>query len=310
MTIVFKISDVTKDKMINFYKNKVRLATPPYAIFQADEADTVVTLYQSNKVVFQGVSADIDANLWRDIERKLTGKEVVEKEKKDKDKDKDKKEIINFKGDIIGSDEVGTGDFFGPIVVTAVFSTSKDEQLLKEFKIRDSKKMDDTMIREIVPQILDKINYSSIILSNSDYNARYSKDMNMNKIKAILHNKTITDLLAKIDSKPDYIVVDQFAREQKYYEYLKETNYIKNIKFLEKAEDKVFSVALAAIISRYIFLKEFDRISTEYNITIPKGAGEEVDKVGKTIVEKYGKDELSKIAKINFRNMDKILKEV
>jgi len=306
MTIVFKISDVTKNKMMYFYKNKVRPVTPPYAVFQADESDTIITLYQSNKVVFQGVSADIDANLWRDMERRLTGKEVIEKDKKDKKDDKEKKEYINVKGNIIGLDEVGTGDFFGPVVVTAAYISSNDESLLREFNIRDSKKMDDETIKAIVPQILDKIKYSSIVLSNSEYNNFYSKDMNMNKIKAVLHNKVITELLTKLDEKPDYIVVDQFVNEKKYYEYLNDTNHITNLTFMEKAEDKVLSVAMASIISRYIFLKEFDKISKEYNTIIPKGAGDEVDKVGKYIVEKYGIDELKKIAKINFKNIDKI----
>lgn len=308
MTIVFKISDVTKNKMIDFYKNKTRDTTPPYAIFQADESDTVITMYQSNKVVFQGVSADIDANIWRDTERKLTGKEVIEKEKKEKTTEK--KDILIYKGNIIGSDEVGTGDYFGPVVVTAAFLSTEDETLIKELKIRDSKKMDDETIRVIVPQILNKVKYASVVLNNSDYNEKYSKDMNMNKIKAILHNKVLGELLNKLDGKPDYVIVDQFVNEKKYYEYLKDTNSIKGITFMEKAEDQVLSVAIASIISRYIFLKEFDRISDEYNIVIPKGAGSEVDKVGVSLVQKYGKEELSKIAKVNFKNTEKILKEV
>lgn len=310
MTIVFKISDVTKNKMIDYYKDKKRSVSPPYAVFQADESDTVVTLYESNKVVFQGVSADIDANIWRDTERKLTGKEVIEKEKKDKDKTTEKKDMIIYKGNIVGSDEVGTGDYFGPVVVSAAYLSVNDIALINEFKIRDSKKMDDDTIRIIVPQILDKVKYASVILNNNDYNQKYSKDMNMNKIKAILHNKVLSELLNKLDQKPDYIVVDQFVNEKKYYEYLSDTVSVKNIKFLEKAEDQVLSVAIAAIISRYIFLKEFDRISKEYNIIIPKGAGSEVDKVGEAIVSKYGKDELYKIAKVNFKNTDRILKEV
>ena len=71
MTIVFKASDNVKEKMIAFYKDKLREKTPPYAIFQAQEADTIITLYESGKVMFQGVSADIDANLWIDMERHL-----------------------------------------------------------------------------------------------------------------------------------------------------------------------------------------------------------------------------------------------
>ena len=54
-------------------------------------------------------------------------------------------------------------------------------------------------------------------------------------------------------------------------------------------------------------LEEMDKLSKKYNITILKGASDKVDEVGKEIVKKYGKNELYKIAKINFKNTDKIL---
>ena len=65
MTITLKVSDNTKKKMIEYFEDKKREKTPQYAVFQADEADTVVTLYESGKAVFQGISADIDANMWK-----------------------------------------------------------------------------------------------------------------------------------------------------------------------------------------------------------------------------------------------------
>ena len=92
MVISYKISDNTKEEMIKYYEDKKRAKTPAYAVFQADEAGTVITLYTSNKVVFQGISADIDANMWRDLEAHLNnGKGPIEDKKKEK-KDKDEKE--------------------------------------------------------------------------------------------------------------------------------------------------------------------------------------------------------------------------
>ena len=84
MTIVFKVSEPLKRKMAKYYENKKREKTPPYAIFQAYEADTIVTLYESGKVVFQGISADIDADIWKQREKTLTGKYPVENNKKEK----------------------------------------------------------------------------------------------------------------------------------------------------------------------------------------------------------------------------------
>ena len=68
MTIVFKVSDKLKEKMIQYYENLRREKTPPYAVFQAMDADTIVTLYESGKVMFQGISADIDAKMWAEME--------------------------------------------------------------------------------------------------------------------------------------------------------------------------------------------------------------------------------------------------
>src|SRR5574344_2627029 len=89
MTISFKVSDNTKEKMIEYFEDKKREKTPDYALFQADEADSVVTLYNSNKVVFQGVSADIDANMWKEMEKHLNpGVDIKEKDSSKKEKDK------------------------------------------------------------------------------------------------------------------------------------------------------------------------------------------------------------------------------
>ena len=119
-TFSFKLSKPTMDEMIKYFEYKKRDKTPPYALFQADEEDTVVTLYESGKVVFQGISADIDASMWKERERALTGKYPVEKEKRETKKiEKDEDRCDYYFINSVGSDEVGTGDFFGPIVVTA-----------------------------------------------------------------------------------------------------------------------------------------------------------------------------------------------
>ena len=47
MTITLKVSENTKQKMIEYFEDKKREKTPPYAVFQAEEADTVITLYDA-----------------------------------------------------------------------------------------------------------------------------------------------------------------------------------------------------------------------------------------------------------------------
>ena len=298
MNIVIKVSDETKKKMIDYYKDKKRDKEIPYVVFQADEEDTVITMYTSGKVMFQGTSADVDANMWKAMDGQNADGSYGEKS------DNGKYHFCSS----VGSDEVGTGDYFGPIVVTATYVNKDDVEYLDSLGVGDSKKIDDEKIRKIAPLIAKRVKYRSTILSNIEYNEKKTDALNLNKIKAIMHNKMLYKLINEEKPDYDYIIVDEFAREQRYYEYIKESPEIqRGITFMTKAEDKNLAVACSSIISRYIFLKEFDKLSDELHIPLPKGAGENVDKIGEEIVEKYGEEKLKEIAKLNFKNTQKIL---
>lgn len=310
MTITLKVSENTKEKMIEYFEDKKRAKTPPYAVFQADEADTVVTLYNSGKAVFQGISADIDARMWKEMEQHLNPTKKIEMTNSDKKEKKEKKEIYVdpkiYNSSSIGSDEVGTGDYFGPIVVTSAFVSKENIPALEEMGVKDSKKLSDEKIMEIVPKIIKLIPYNSIILTNKEYNQKYSEDINMNKIKAILHNRVLNNLKAK-GYNYDYIIVDEFAKPYVYYSYLRNSsNVVRDITFLTKGEDKSLAVACASLISRYIFLKEFDKLGESLGMFLPKGASDVVDEMGVKIAKKYGFDKLSEVAKLNFKNTEKI----
>ena len=298
MNIVIKVNDEIKQKMIEYYKDKKRDKVIPYVVFQAQEEDTVITMYESGKVMFQGTSADVDAAMW--------GVALENTDEKKKEKKKENEKYYNCNA--VGSDEVGTGDYFGPIVVTACYVTKEDIPFLEELGVGDSKKIDDSKILKIAPQIAKKIKYRSVILSNSEYNEKYTKDINMNKIKAIMHNRVLYQLVHEEKPKYDYIIVDEFAREARYYEYLNDQPVVqRDITFMTKAEDLNPAVACGSIISRYLFLKEFDKICDNIHIPLPKGAGKDVDTIGEEVVEKYGEEKLKEIAKVNFKNTDRIL---
>lgn len=309
ITKVIKVNDNIKEKMCEFYEDKKRSKTPPYAIFQAEDNDTIITLYESGKAMFQGLSADIEASMWEMINNDSSNLEDFFDEPRKKEKEEDRE--IPFNINSIGSDEVGTGDYFGPIVVSASYVSVNDIDFLTNLGVRDSKKLSDEKILEIVPQIVKRIKYKTIILSNKEYNKYHNEDMNMNKIKAILHNKVLYNLTHENDIKYDYIVVDQFESPKSYYNHLNDTDKIvKNITFITKAEDKCLSVACSSLISRYIFIKEIDKLGEKYGIFIPKGASSYVDDIAIKLVSKYGKNVLNDIAKLNFSNTKRILESV
>lgn len=310
MTIVFKVSENVQKKMKEFYKDLYRDKFPPYSIFQAQSADVIITLYESGKVMFQGVSADIEANIWKDQERHLNNRDIDKELKKIEDKKDEKKKENNlnfYNMSTIGSDEVGTGDYFGPIVVTATYVSKKDEIFLRDLGVKDSKALTDEKIIEIAKELIKKVNYKTFILTNKDFNDYTKKGYNMNKIKAILHNKVLYSIKENHMNDYDKIVVDQFVYPKKYFEHINEaTNKVTDISFTPRAESKCLSVACSSIISRYIFLHEMDKLSKELNIELPKGANDIVDDIGFEIVKKYGFDKLYEVAKINFKNTEKI----
>ena len=301
MNCVIRVSDQTKEKIMKYYEDKKRDKVIPYVVFQAQDGDTVVTMYESGKIMFQGTSADVDSAMWLEMDgqNKQNSPEIKEKEKK------------YYYCSSIGSDEVGTGDYFGPIVVTASFVKMEDIPYLEELGIKDSKKLTDEKILEIAPKIAKQISYKSIILTNREYNEKHAKDNNMNKIKAILHNKVLYQLVQVTKEPFDYIIVDEFAKEARYYDYIKKSTEIqRGITFMTKAEDKNLAVACSSIISRYLFLKEFDKLADSLHIPLPKGAGPQVDSIGEEIVQKYGEEKLKEVAKLNFANTQRILKTV
>ncbi len=307
ITKVIRVDNETKKLMQDFYQDMLREKTPPYAIFQADTGDTIVTLYESGKAMFQGPSADIEAGLWTSIDKNKSDiSYFTDDEKKEKRKEE---KTIPLDISSVGSDEVGTGDYFGPIVVTASYISKENIPFLEELGVKDSKKLSDEQILKIVPKIIKKIPYKTIMLSNTEYNENYGKNMNMNKIKAILHNKALAEMIK--GNTYDYIVVDQFESEESYYRHLSDsTNVVKGITFITKAEDKCLSVATSSMISRYVFIKEIDKLGNKYGVFIPKGANYYVEDIGIKLVQKYGQKVLKDIAKLNFSNTERILKEV
>lgn len=275
-TKTLKLNEQEIKKLADFLaQNAIQETTPNYALFKYRYQKTTIIAYASKKVVFQG-----------DF--------IVNQTPKPKDTLPQ-----------MGSDEVGTGDYFGPIVVVACYVDKDDMSLLEKLKIKDSKKISDQDILEIAPVLMQKLKHTKLILDNSQYNELH-KTNNMNKIKARLHNQALNLLAQKLNNYP-FTVVDQFTPSTNYFNYLKdETNIYRDIHFETKAEDKYIAVACASIIARYIFLMHFDQMCQKYSFSFPKGAGDNVDKMAQKFVNAYGFENLTKVAKVHFKNTEKL----
>ncbi len=218
---------------------------------------------------------------------------------------KEKLGIVDYEA--IGSDEVGTGDLFGPVVVCAALVRKQDFEMLDKLNVRDSKKMSDDEIKKIAPIISKKLIYSILVLSPHDYNLLVKKGYNLNKIKAKLHNQVYIKTITKYP-KPVPVILDQFCSKENYFSYLKDEKFVhRDIIFYEKAETVHKSVAAAAVIARYIFLKSFELLESKFNLTFPKGAGNNATSFLEELVKLKGEKILNIVCKANFKNVKKVL---
>lgn len=206
----------------------------------------------------------------------------------------------------IGSDEVGTGDFFGPVVVVASYVEEKDLPRLKELGIGDSKEYDDAAILEVAPKLIAFLPYALVSLKPAVLNAH--PEINLNAYKAMMHDKAYQLLLAKLAGKPAAIYQDQFAPKELYYHYLEgRSNVVKGVRFDVKGENKHPSVAAASMIARYAFLKKMEAMGQEYGVTFPLGASKEVERFAASFYEKKGLAALKETSKERFSTFGRIV---
>ena len=274
------VNDSELEKLNKVYQYHVIEDSNPYLLFHAEHNGIDILAYKTGKVLLQG-------------------KEVTH-------------ELITIKKHLnredyaaIGSDEVGTGDVFGPIVVCSLYASSSDIAFLESLNVRDSKNMSDKTIISIAPKIAKKLIHSLLILTPQKYNKLVTQGYNLNKIKALLHNQAIVKTTSKL-SEPVPVIVDQFCTPQLYFNYVKEETLIyRDIDFHVRAEAIHLSVAAASIIARYAFLVKMSEYSQKIGIPLLKGASKDVDEQAKIIYETKGKSKLELVAKMNYKNITK-----
>lgn len=302
---VLVLSLDTIKKMQAHYQNGLT-STPPGAIFRAKNASIVITAYKSGKVLFQGSTAETEALKWRKSSSTTT---------KGNSKSSSSK-ITNYTPDPslftsshIGSDEAGTGDYFGPVTVAAAYVNKQQIALLKELGVRDSKNLTDPIISKLASDIVNlKIPYSLLVLRNEKYNKLQKKGWTQGKMKAMLHHHAITKLLIKIkDAELDGILIDQFCEPAVYSRHIRSEKQKLPEKtfFITKAESHSIAVATASILARASFVKEMDKLSNVIGTQIPKGASSKVDQTIAKIIRNNGSGILNTCAKTHFANTKK-----
>ncbi len=298
-----KINDDLVNKIINDYQSFKEDISNQYVLFFAKTKIFNLTIFKKKKDAYS-LLVNASEDFLNSFKHKY-GLETVNILRGSTYESKESKYWVDLSNQI-GSDEVGTGDIFAPIVVVASYVRKIDIPKLKELGVNDSKKLSDKEIVIIAKELLKFVDYSCLCLSNEKYNELTSKGMNMNMIKAKLHNHALKNMKKK-HLDVDKIFVDEFVSESKYYSYLKDDETLNKIVFKTKGETYYPSVAVSSILARYNLLTKIEKLNKKYNVNIPLGAGNNVIKFAKDFMNKIGYEEFKKLVKLNFSNLKEVM---
>lgn len=272
-----------------------------------EERSGVMRVYQNKKGFVKRDYSQI-----KDVELANLVKNNLEVSKNPKQNESSTKndELTGIGFPVIGTDESGKGDYFGPLVVAGVYVDESSAKILAMEGVTDSKKLSDKKVKDLAKFIEHACSNKFVIIeiSPEKYNNLYDQfakeGKKLNTLLAWGHAKAIEELLGKVAC--EIAIADQFADEKFILEKLQEKGRKLRLIQVHKAERNI-AVAAASILARARFLDKLGRSSTMNNIKMHKGASSQVVNTAKQIVQEKGRNYLRKVAKIHFKTTQKVL---
>lgn len=216
---------------------------------------------------------------------------------------------MNLTGRIIGVDESGKGDFFGPLVVAGCLVSDNDIQALSDLGVRDSKRLTDNRILSLDKTLRDHFPHAVVVFTPEDYNRYYERIRNLNKLLAEGHARAIIGVARRLEAGqpgPDLAVSDKFGKDERLEDALARFDCHIPVRQIVRGE-AVPAVAAASIIARAEFVKQMKMLSETVGTSLPKGAAAQVDEAGRKLVATHGSEVLLRVAKVHFKNYQRVI---
>ena len=223
----------------------------------------------------------------------------------------------------IGTDEAGKGDYFGPLVVAAVYVDRDCQEIFSDLGITDGKTLSNRRIRDLAELMHHQYKRHIVVVERmpTEYNSLYTtfrrRGQNLNHLLASLHAEAIHTLATRIGVK--HALVDKFSKDDLITQQLHQRVNgeprlqhvtsraplgLEEIKEIPKAERDI-AVAAASIIARDTFLSGMETLSEKYEIQLPRGAYQVVE-AGREFISLHGSDALGDVAKLHFSLTDAV----
>lgn len=222
----------------------------------------------------------------------------------------------------IGTDEAGKGDYFGPLVVAAVYVDRDCREIFSDLGITDGKTLSNRRIRDLAELMHDQYEQHIVVVERmpTEYNSLYTnlrkRGQNLNHLLASLHAEAIHTLATRIGAK--HALVDRFSKDdlitQQLHQRVNGEPHLQHVSFraplgmeikqIPKAERDI-AVAAASIIARDAFLSGMETLSEKYEIQLPRGAYQVVE-AGREFISLHGSETLGNVAKLHFSLTDAV----
>ena len=206
-----------------------------------------------------------------------------------------------------GVDESGKGDFFGPLAVAGVYVDSEIAPQLRQLGVCDSKLIKSSAkIFELAKGIRAIVagKFAVLMLKPETYNRLYAQIGNLNRMLAWGHARVIENLLEQVPECPR-MLSDKFGNEVLIKRALMERGRRITLQQRTKAESDV-AVAAASILAREAFLRGMNALSDELRVTLPRGAGPQVLKCGRELMQSQGEAVFVRCAKLHFKTWEEL----
>ena len=207
--------------------------------------------------------------------------------------------LIREEHNVIGTDEAGKGEWYGPLVVAGVALTPEDTISLRKMGVSDSKGLSPFRIYEIGNVLQNsEIKKEVKILPPEIYNNLYAdfkkEKKNLNDILLWAHGEIINDLLTRIHPEKTRVVVDKFDSSQTPKRFETPEKFKVPITQKTGGESEV-AVAAASVLAKFTFEEELKKLNQEFALDVRTMNPEEIPE-----------EILPVVAKLHFKNVKRI----
>lgn len=212
----------------------------------------------------------------------------------------------------IGMDESGKGDWFGPLVVAAVYVTPEEAEALRNAGVQDSKMLllsQVTAAAAKIRKLLPDPHYHVRVVMPEEYNRRYALTPNLNRLLAEVYAEAAEPVWEATSTGT--ILCDQFAKSADRLNEAFRRYGLPKPSQQTHAESASIAVAAASVLATDAFRVSLVELGQEAGLSgpLPKGASDVRALKGavKSILGREGEAGLARYAKLHFKPVRAIL---